>query len=127
MRFRTFNLTLGVATVLASCAMPITRDEQLVEQGFQHIIDREWSQAEPYLLEALQENDDNPYALLNLGVVYQQTGRDIEAREMYNRVIDMEPSNTATRTNIGEERGRGLTELARRNLQRMDEVAAYSR
>lgn len=127
MRAKRLILSIGMAVALVGCAIPITHDEQLVETAYQHIIDREWNEAEPYLLEALEENEDNPYAVLNLGVVYQQTGRDIEAREMYNRVIEMDPSNLAIRTNVGVDRGRTLTALAKRNIERMDEAAAYYR
>jgi hypothetical protein len=55
--------------------------------------------------------------LLNLGVVYQQTGRDVEAREMYNRVIESNATATAGRSNLTREVGRPLSDLAEDNLR----------
>jgi tetratricopeptide (TPR) repeat protein len=122
LNLRRTALVAPICVALAGCAVPVTNETSLVESGFQNILDQQWNDAESYLLEALAENDDNPYALLNHGVVYQQTGREAEAREMYNRLIETNSTAVATRSNISADRGQKLTELAERNLQQMAET-----
>ncbi len=104
---------------LGGCAMPTTQNSALVQSGYEHIVNQQWSEAEADLLDALDADADNPYALLNLGVVYQQTGREAEAREMYNRVIESGTSATAARSNIPAELGKPLSVLAEENLNRL--------
>ena len=43
----------------------------------------------------------------------------------HQRVIDMDPGDLAVRTNVGRDRGRRLSELARRNIDRMDNPLAH--
>jgi len=69
------------------------------------------------LEEALSLNPDNPYALLNMGVVYHETGRPEKAREMYERVIALQPGEQANLSNIESLEGKNLIEIAKRNLE----------
>ena len=112
-------LIASLAAALGGCAVPFTKEQQLVQDGFDHILNQQWSDAETVLLQALESDANDPYALLNLGVVYQQTGRDDQARDMYNRVIESDTTLRASRSNLTDERDRLLTELAQDNLDRM--------
>ena len=47
----------------------------------------DYQSAEKYLAEALALNPENPYALLNKGVVYENTDRKPQAIAMYQKVI----------------------------------------
>jgi Tfp pilus assembly protein PilF len=118
-------LIASIAAALGGCAVTPSSETKLVKSGFEYILNQQWSEAESVLLQALESNADDPYALLNLGAVYQQTGRNEEAREMYNRVIDSGTTLRAGRSNLTDERGNLLTELAQRNLDRMSAVGAY--
>lgn len=118
-------LIASIAAALGGCAVTPSNETKLVNNGFEYILNQQWSEAETVLLQALESNADDPFALLNLGVVYQQTGRNEEAREMYNRVIDSKTTLRAGRSNIAEERDRPLTELAQDNLARMSRDGAY--
>jgi general secretion pathway protein D len=119
MKIERVLIAAAVITALAGCAAPMTKEEQLVTSGYEHILNQNWDQAETDLREALALDADNPFALLNLGVVYQQTGRDIEAREMYNRVIEMDSTSIAGRSNLTREVGRPLRQLAEDNLSQL--------
>ena len=44
-------------------------------------------EAEQHLETGLVLDPDNPYTLLNMGYVFQQTGRYDEAREVYQKLI----------------------------------------
>lgn len=97
------------------------KDMSLSDQGFRAISAGNYAEAEKHLEQALSENPDNPYALLNMGVVYQNTGRPEKALEMYKRVIELNPSATATESNIKTATGKPLGEIARENLEIIEE------
>ena len=55
----------------------------------QAIRDGNFNVAERNLLVLLAEQPNNPYALLNLAFVYQQSGRAEQALILYNRVLEL--------------------------------------
>ncbi len=78
-------------------------EASLVERGFQQILDDELVAAEASFDEVLRLNPDNAYALLNLGVVYENTNRIEKAKEMYNKVIQRNGNERAGKSNENEE------------------------
>jgi hypothetical protein len=120
-----FFLSLSIGLGLSGCA---TQDMELSNQGFQEISGKNYGQAEVSLEKALSINPDNPYALLNMGVVYQETGRLDKARQMYKRLIDLQPKDVAEESNTGSLAGKGLVEIAKENLKLLEareaEIAA---
>lgn len=117
MKKHKWTMPVWVFVVLfGACASTLTEDDRLSEQGFQELSGRNYREAERFLDEALSLNPDNPYALLNMGVVYQNTGRMEEAKEMYEKVIALAPEGKATVSNKGSAVGKPLAELARENL-----------
>lgn len=102
---------------LGACATTSSTEEaELVENGFTAMSGGDYDTAEHLLNQALDLNDKNPYALLNLGVVYQETQRYEKARELYQAVIDQDPSETAVSTNVQGYSGRKLSDIASINL-----------
>jgi len=66
---------------------------------------------------ALDINPNNPYTLLNLGVVIQDTGRTKEAIQMYQKVLELNPEETAVKSNREGYSGKNIVEIARLNLK----------
>jgi len=87
-----------------------------VNNGFEHLKVGEYTQAEPFFNKALEADADNPYALLNLGVVYQNTGRVSQAKEMYRKVIALNPEETPDKVSEDKVQGKSLVEIAKENL-----------
>ena len=52
-----------------------------------------------------------------MGVVYQNTGRPDKARQMYQRVINLESKASAQRSNKDWAVGENLEEIAKKNLE----------
>lgn len=77
----------------------------------------EYEKAEALLEVALSINPENPYALLNLGVVYQQTGRIEQARDMYVKIVLLNPPDTADESNVPGARGKKIVDIAKENLE----------
>jgi tetratricopeptide (TPR) repeat protein len=113
-------LIISIAGIVG-CA---TQDMELSNEGFQEISRKNYGQAEKSLDKALFTNPDNPYALLNMGVVYQETGRLDKARQMYEKVIALQPKDVAEESNTGSLAGKGLVEIAKANLKLLEEREA---
>ena len=113
------SLLMLIALVCWGCATspPISQDIFLVEKGFEELSNSNYLEAEAYLSAALDINPNNPYTLLNLGVVFQDTGRTKEAIQMYQKVLELNPDETAIKSNREGYSGKRIVEIARENLK----------
>jgi outer membrane protein OmpA-like peptidoglycan-associated protein len=93
-----------------------TKEKELVENGYIALSAGDYRTAENLLERALTINAKNPFTWLNLGVVYQDTQRYDEARQAYQTVIDLNPSQTAKASNVNGYSGKSLVDIARINL-----------
>ena len=71
------------------------KDQRLADLGHAALSSGDYGLAEAYLDAALAINPDNAYALHNLGVVYYNTNRTEEARELYAKLVTFDPSDRA--------------------------------
>jgi outer membrane protein OmpA-like peptidoglycan-associated protein len=114
---------LLVCFVTACSSMPPQSSEQheadLVRNGYAAMSAEDYATAENLFRQALAMNHLNPYTLLNLGVVYHQTGRYEDARRTYQTLIDLKPSETAVATNVKGYSGKKLVDLARINMTKL--------
>ena len=99
--------------LLLGCA---GKDMKLANRGSEALVMNDYQNAEKYLEESLALNPDNPYALFNMGVVYEKTGRKQKAVSMYQKVLELNPKEKGEKSSNGSANGRSITELARRNL-----------
>ena len=79
----------------------MTHAEALFFEGNRHMADGEISQAEECFREALKLSPDFAEAYANLGLVLDQTGRQIEAEDHYLRSIKRNPYCVQTYLNLG--------------------------
>ncbi len=120
MKFRIILITL-LFPVLLSCASAPDKapDVDLTEQAFEAISTGDFKKAEALLEVALSINPNNPYAILNMGVVYQNTNRIEKAREQYVKIILLNSKETILRSNVKEMEGRSLVDIAKQNLENL--------
>ena len=102
----------------------LRQDVSLANQGFVELTKGNYLQAEASLLVALDLNPNNPYALLNLGAVYQDTGRTAKAVEMYKKLLELNPGEAASQSNRPEYSGGTLVEIAKENLRSLGVIVA---
>ncbi len=110
--------------LLAGCSgssSQVKQDVYLADQGYQELVKGNYEKAEANLKVALSINPQNPYALLNLGVLYQNTGRVKEAREMYRKLLALNPKDKAVTTSVKGYHGKKLTDIARANLKMLED------
>lgn len=113
--------TIILLLLLVSCSSTPEKapDVDLSEQAFEAISAGDYEKAEALLEVALSINPDNPYALLNLGVVYQNTGRIEKAREQYVKIILLDAKAKVARSNVRGMEGKSLVDIAKENLENM--------
>ncbi len=104
----------------ATLGKPAPSDQNLVNKGYEEIEAGNYAYAEIYLDSALLINPSNPFALLNMAVVYEQTGREDEARAVYAAIIRQNPTAIAEHASKDENVGVTITEIASRNLAALD-------
>ncbi len=119
-------LLMGIALIWVGCVRSsyVTQDNYLAHQGFVELSKGNYSMAEANLLVSLDIEPNNPYSLLNLGAVYQDTGRTWQAAEMYEKLLELNPEQTAIQSNKESYRGRSLVEIAKENLRNLAVNAA---
>jgi general secretion pathway protein D len=110
--------------ILASCGVSsqksIPYDMTLANEGYEELVKNNYEQAEAFFDLALSINPENPYALLNLGVIYHNTNRLEQAKQMYRKVIELDAQMKANNTTDEDFKGKSLTEIAKKNLSAID-------
>jgi len=94
-----------------------TKDMRLSNLGYERLKEGKTDEAMKYFIEALQINPENPYALLNMGVIYEMQGKINEAMDMYQRIITLNPDERAGVATDPNKKGRKLVDIARDNLE----------
>ena len=115
-RYKWFALILIISVMLVGC-LSLREDMRFSNKGLKEIKEGNFQEAEKYLEKALSIKPDNPYAILNMGVVYFNTGRKEQAREMFNKVLSIAEKEKAQESNENWAVGRELVEIAKRNLE----------
>jgi Flp pilus assembly protein TadD len=107
-------MAAGCVTFLGS------EDMRLSNKGLDEIKKGNYQEAEKHLGKALSINPNNPYVILNMGVVYFNTGRKEQAREMFNKVLSVSEKEKAQESNENWAVGKELVEIAQKNLEYMN-------
>lgn len=87
------------------------------ERAYAALSSKDYATAESLYGEMLKKNPNDPWALFNLGVVYQNTGRVAEAKASYEKVVRLNPQDVVGATTDGNKgAGTTLADLAKRSL-----------
>ncbi len=92
---------------------------RLSELGYAKLQDNNIGEAKEFFLQALEVDPRNPYAMINLGVVYEKEGDRQKAMDAYQQVILTNTRITATGASEPEKAGMPLLQIARENIQRL--------
>ncbi|MBM9511092.1 type II secretion system secretin GspD [Desulfogranum marinum] len=90
----------------------------LTDLGFAKLQRSEFLEAKDYFLQALDIDPENPYATINLGVVYEREGNVKGAREMYQKVLELNPGEEQ-QDEWRQSPYDALKQLARENIQHL--------
>ncbi len=90
----------------------------LTDLGFAKLQRSEFQQAKDYFQQALDIDPENPYATINLGVVFEREGNVTGAREMYEKVLEFDPDGEPL-DEWQQSPYDALKQLARDNIQHL--------
>jgi general secretion pathway protein D len=93
---------------------------RLTDLGYRAISAGDFAAAERYIKDALALAPDDPFALVNMGVIHEQRGQWREAAKCYERVLTVGSVETAVVTTDPEMKGMSLSDIARRNLEKVE-------
>lgn len=80
----------------------------------------DYGKAEQSMEASLKRDPHNVYALLAGGLLYQNTNRPAKARTMYEALLSLRPTQTATVGNWDQMQARPIVDIAAENLRRID-------
>lgn len=102
---------------------PVNREHAMVltERGFNKLLDNKNAEAKEYFEEALEHDAENPYTLLNIGVVSEREGEYQRAIQYYQKVIITGTSATAIEASDPDKQGMSLLQIARENIERLQQ------
>ena len=86
---------------------------KLTITGYEKLMADNVQEAKTYFLKALDINPENPFALMNMGVVFEKEGNPEKALEMYQAVVNVGTTETAIETSDKEKNGALLVDIAR--------------
>lgn len=109
--------TTILGLLLAGCA---SQSSSGLQEGWELMVAKEYAAARDQYKSVLEEDPDNPYAHLNLGVAYHRLGQTQRANRQYELAI--EHGGSARVTQVAEETGIAsrtttVADQARQNLQ----------
>jgi general secretion pathway protein D len=93
---------------------------QLITMGYEKLQAGQLQEAGNYFAEALRIDPLNPFALVNMGGIYEREGNSDLARKMYQAVIAGGSDAIADKSSDPQQKGTPLLELAREGLERID-------
>ncbi len=92
----------------------------LADIGFAKLQNKEFEKAKGYFNQALKINPDNPYALINMGIIYEHEMDKVQAAEMYRQVLDL-AGRGGSEDGAGEGVDAALQNVARENLKQLEQ------
>jgi len=109
------GLTLGAcgpdpAATAAAAQLSYRRSYEAINAG-------DWLKAQQYLIQARQAFPNDPYIVLNLGVVAQRLGHFDEARGYYDQVVEMAPDVIPEQVTDPAAAGKSLADIARDDIE----------
>ncbi len=100
---------------------------QLADRGYEALVKEDLITARNFLVKALELDPSNPYALINLGVVYQKQGDYPRAISHYRRVIETGTAATAMPPADYHGEDLSLLHIARQNIEFLEQQLSQPR
>lgn len=114
-----------MGTVLPTVAKELHKKDnpehahKLVTTGYEKLMAGRLEEAKNYFREALDIDPENPFALMDMGVVLEKEGNIEGALQKYRAVIALGTEEVASRTSDPEKNGASLLQIARENIERI--------
>jgi general secretion pathway protein D len=90
-----------------------------IDLGFAKLQQKEYGAAKGYFLQALKIDPENPYALINMGIIYEHEQQPHKAEEIYKQVLELADSRQDTTESGHTPEDQALLNTARENLRKI--------
>lgn len=90
----------------------------LADMGFAKLQNKEFSKAKAFFDQAMKIDPENPYVLINLGIIYEHDGKNKEAAAKYQQVLELAGRGDNTVTPAVDD---ALQNIARENLGHLEQ------
>ncbi len=104
---------VAASFMTAACSLFV---DETPQKAYAALAAKDYVTAEKLYGDMLKSDANNPWALFNLGVVYQNTGRLPQAKANYQKVVQLNPQDKVGETTDGKGTGVTLADLAKQNL-----------
>ena len=106
---------------------PFQTSSNAAELGIAELAKGNYLTAESHFLQALQHDPKNVHALLGAGILYQNTGQIVKAREMYEAILAIRPPETVQFVVLQDVATQPVSQLASLNLSLLDSGGVLGR
>lgn len=106
---------------------PFQASNDLAELGVAEMTKGNYLAAEAYFLQALKQDSRDVHALLGAGILYQNTGQNVKAREMYEAVLAIRPPESEQFIPLQDVSTTPVSQLASLNLALIDSGGVMGR
>jgi len=93
--------------------------KKLLIKGYESLQAGDFNKAKMLFLKVLEIDPSNPFAMMNMGFMYEKEGRNDPAIKMYQDIIAGGSDAVADKSNDPDKTGMTLRELAMENLERL--------
>ena len=90
-----------------------------IDLGFAKLQQQEYAEAKGYFLQALKIDPVNPYALINMGIIYEHEQQPHKALEVYKQVLEFADSRQDATASDQTAEDQALLNIARENLRKI--------
>ncbi|RWX45872.1 general secretion pathway protein D [Candidatus Electrothrix aarhusensis] len=90
-----------------------------IDLGFAKLQQKKYLEAKGYFQQALKIQPDNPYALINMGIIYEHEKQFTKAAEIYQQVLDFADSHEDSAEADHTHEDQALLNTARENLRKL--------
>ncbi len=90
-----------------------------IDLGFAKLQQKEYKAAQGYFLQALKIDPENPYALINMGIIYEHEQQFKKAEETYKQVLELADSRQDATESGHTAEDQALLNTARENLRKI--------
>ncbi|CAK8716165.1 Type II secretion system protein GspD [Candidatus Electrothrix laxa] len=95
-----------------------------IDLGFAKLQQKKYHEAKGYFLQALKIEPENPYALINMGIIYEHEKQFNKAAETYQQMLDLADSQQDSAETGSAPENQALLNTARENLRNIQQNAS---
>lgn len=120
---RTLLIVL-LLSALCLTACTLGEEARIQSDAIDYYVDGDIEAYKKDIRDAYEKDPDDPYAMNNMGVLYELEGDIPKAKEMYTKAIDHAGDRTVRKSSREGDKDKYLKDIAEENLERVERFKA---